>query len=194
MKAKHLLQPLSSTRTSIICFSHGFQYSWHLKTKVLLALPTLPHRCTWHTALLTGHMTFCSSEIKWRLGGFVTKATPFDIRPELHALEGTCKAAESHRRDTCSSLSCSRIQRTGSNRGWSSESPVTIWVYKCLKTRGALLCESSSSLCVAWEDEKPLLSSVLSKILSKKDNTSNICAAQTRALPAEMQSSFTREQ
>lgn len=52
MKAKHsnllwycvwyLVSLLSSTRKFIICFSHGFQFSWHLETKVPLALLTLP--------------------------------------------------------------------------------------------------------------------------------------------------------
>lgn len=79
-----------------------------------------PTVSTWHTALLTGHMTFCSSEIKWRLRGFVTKATPFDICTKLRALEGTCKAAESPRKDTCGLLFQAHIQRTRSKTGWSS--------------------------------------------------------------------------
>lgn len=40
----------------------------------------------------------------------------------------------------------------------------------------------------AREDEKSLQNTVPSKILSKTDDTSNISAAQGRALPAEAQS------
>lgn len=49
------------------------------------------------------------------------------------------------------------------------------------------MCESSSSLYIATEDEKCLLNTMPSKILSKKDKTSSISEAQMRALPAEAQ-------
>lgn len=55
------------------------------------------------------------------------------------------------------------------------------------KTRGAQLCESSSRLHIAREDEKSLLNTMPSEILSKNDIMTNISRAQMRALLAETQ-------